>query len=132
MEAIDTVMDKDEMIVCSLVSKYPFGSIENVIRETAIHQVEISFPKGEKQVIDKGRKSMLEDIEAGRVEIGDVIDSMCQESIMAAHKEGRKEVVEWFRQHYGFHHMAVYDNWIEHHLLSDDNDFQAQLKEWGL
>ena len=53
MEAIDTVMDKDEMIVCSLVSKYPFRSIENVIRETAVHQAEHTFPLGEKQGIEK-------------------------------------------------------------------------------
>ena len=125
MEAIDTVMDKDEMIVCSLVSKYPFRSIENVIRETAIHQAEITFPKG----IDKGRKSMLEDIEAGRVEIGDVIDSMCQESIMAAHKEGRKEVVEFIGEE-PFEHN--YDG--QEHRTDDcfACRYEAKLKEWGL
>lgn len=52
MKAEDTIIDKEEMLTCSLVSKYPFRSVEDVIKETCIHQAEISFKAGAKAMYD--------------------------------------------------------------------------------
>ena len=52
MKAEDTIMDRDEMFTCSLVSRYPFRDIEDVIKETCIHQDEISVRAGVKKVVD--------------------------------------------------------------------------------
>lgn len=48
MKAKDTVMDKGEMLGCSLISKYPFEDVQDVIEETCEHQAEISFKAGMK------------------------------------------------------------------------------------
>ena len=51
-EAKDTIMDADEMLVCSLISEYPFRLVRDVIEETCKHQAEISFKMGIKEVVD--------------------------------------------------------------------------------
>ena len=50
MKAEETIMDKDEMLACSLISKYSFNKVRDVIKETAIHQAEISFKAGQDSV----------------------------------------------------------------------------------
>ncbi len=51
VQAKDTLMNKDEMVGCSLVSKYPFKDVEDVINETCIHQAEITFPLAKQEGI---------------------------------------------------------------------------------
>ena len=51
MEAKDTMMDEDEKLCCSLIGKYPFKDVKDVIDETCIHQAEISFKMGYNQAL---------------------------------------------------------------------------------
>lgn len=57
LEAIDTVMSKEQ---CQqAIDNYEYRHLSRL--EAQLHaQAEISFPKGEKQGIDKGRKEVVE------------------------------------------------------------------------
>ena len=52
MEAKDTVMDEDEKFGCSLIGKYPFKDVRDVIDETCKAQAEISFKAGIREVVE--------------------------------------------------------------------------------
>ncbi len=56
IQARDTIMNKDEMVGCSLVSKYPYKDVEDVINETCLHQAEITFPLAKQE----GRVEVVE------------------------------------------------------------------------
>lgn len=43
MAAKDTIMDRHEMLCCSLSGKHCFEDVEDVIRETCKHQAEITL-----------------------------------------------------------------------------------------
>jgi len=60
--------------------------IKNTLWQLAKQQDNISFKAG--------RKSMLKDIEDGKEDIGDIIDSLYQEAIMAALKNGKQEGIK--------------------------------------
>lgn len=51
MEAEKTVMGEEEMLCCSLIGKFPFEDVRDVIEETCIHQAEITFPLGKQEGI---------------------------------------------------------------------------------
>ncbi len=58
MEAKDTLLSKEEKLGCSLVGKYPFKDVEDVIRETCIHQAGITWDialKGKEAEIEQAR-----------------------------------------------------------------------------
>jgi len=56
-------MDEDEMLACSLVSKYPFKDVKDVIRETCIHQAEITWEARDKEVDEAKQAGMKEVVE---------------------------------------------------------------------
>jgi len=72
LEAIDTVMNDEELGKLLVKAKkeqwthkpHPIFEVEKCLLLT---QAEISFPKGEKQGIDKGRKEVVETFERLRV-----------------------------------------------------------------
>lgn len=89
--------------------------------------------KGWNDGFKAGRKSMLADIKAGTIDIGDIIDSLCQESIMATRKAAIKEVVGWFKEHSYLEQCdpdteAYFDayRWIS------KEEWQDYLKELGI
>ena len=47
MEAKERIIDEDEKLCCSLIGKYPFKDVRDVIDEACLHQDEISFPLGQ-------------------------------------------------------------------------------------
>lgn len=121
MEAKDTVMERWRVNIfwrkigagCEIPSYADYGE-EHPTYRLLQAQAEISFKAG--------RKSMLKDIEDGKKDIGDIIDSLCQEAIMATLKDGKqamiKEVVEWVEEH--THNIEEWTGW------------QEQKEEWGI
>ena len=67
MEAIDTVMS-DKQLRNTAIEYSVLGVFEDIFGQAAKAmlrtQAEISFPKGEKQGIDKGRKEVVEFVDA--------------------------------------------------------------------
>jgi len=52
MEAKERIIDEDEKLCCSLIGKYPFKNVRDVIDEACIHQDEVSVKVGRKEVVD--------------------------------------------------------------------------------
>ena len=75
----DTVMSKEELkkINDAMPSTAKYGEVFKAI---ANKQAEISFPKGEKQGIDKGRKEVVEKID---------------KLICSANEKGETDIVTW-------------------------------------
>ena len=117
MEAKDTVMHLDDIDEGRMPDSY--GSQRKALEK----QAEISFKAG--------KKAMLKDIEDGKEDIGDIIDSLCQEAIMAALKDGKKEgikeVVAWIKNHQNDQLPSG-----SKVVLFLDGDWEIQLKEWGI
>ena len=112
----DTVLNDEEMLTCSLVSKYPFRSIVDVIRETAIHQAEKTWPIAGKAGYEQAREEMN-------------LQSTSLADLCLEHRKGGiKEVVDWIEDN-KFSLVAM-DNYCDFGV--DNAKWQAKLKEWGI
>ena len=59
----ETLLDRQAMLGCSLIGKYCFSDVEDIIKETCIHQAEISsldFQKGVEAGRELGRREVVE------------------------------------------------------------------------
>jgi len=77
----ETLLDRQAMLGCSLIGKYCFSDVEDIIKETCIHQAEISFKAG------------YEKRDSEFVYNPDYLDF--QKGVEAGRELGRREVVEW-------------------------------------
>lgn len=66
----------------------------------------------------------------------DSILSLIQPALDKARKEGRREVVEWVKEHKEIAYLVGYTNntgrWDYVDSLSENRAWQAQLRKWGL
>ena len=61
----ETVMGKDEMLTCSLVSKYPLRDIEDVIKETSIHQAKITWEARDNEIKEAEQRGIQKVVDWG-------------------------------------------------------------------
>ncbi len=114
IQAKDTIMSKDEMLGCSLVGKYPFKDVEDVIRETCIHQIEITWDIAFKAGTKVGYS-------AGIIEGQYTNHKRHGKKMVQARQEGIREVVEWITRPKFIVHPRFYTE-----------EWEAKLKEWGI
>jgi len=143
MEAKDTVMRASELgiILGEVLARKGISTTADTDFDLANACLNYLSPRVDR-IFKDGRRSMLDGIKAGHIEIDDVIDSLCQEAITAAQENGKhsrdSEVAEARKAG-----MQDVVKWVKSHSNYDDeyniggkvfilSDWQAQLKEWGI
>jgi len=143
MEAKDTVMRASELgiILGEVLARKGISTTADTDFDLANACLNYLSPRVDR-IFKDGRRSMLDGIKAGHIEIDDVIDSLCQEAITAAQENGKhsrdsevaearkagiKEVVK---------SLSLKPIQLGHDIFLmaeiKKETWQAQLKEWGI
>ncbi len=129
VQAKDTLMSKDEMLGCSLVGKYPFKDVEDVINETCIHQAEITWDIASKAGQEEENKGWVKAF----MDVGILIAEANTVGIAIdeTKRAGIREVVEWINKNCMECQSNTPSNKDEY-LGFHKQSWQTQCKKWGI